>query len=390
MDSSSLSSFDELNLKHNLLKGIYSYGFEKPSDIQQKVIPTIITEQSKHIKRDIIAQAPSGTGKTGTYSIGILNSINDDLVQLQGLILLHTRELARQTYDVVCKMSKYTNIKTHACIGGSNVKDDVVSLQQGCHLIIGTPGRVLNMFSTKNITMDHMKLIVIDEADEMFNKGFNEQLNNIFQFNIPETTQIAIFSATITHNVIALVKTFMNDPIEILCEQEKLTLNGIHQFYVKADKDDQKLDIIIDLYSKFAIAQTIIFCNSKYRVDILCEKLTLGQFVVSSIHASMDMETRNDIVKKFRTGNIKILITTDILARGIDVQGVSFVINFDLPLKNKENYLHRIGRSGRYGRKGVSINIINDKEYNQMIAIQDFYKTVIDPLPDNFEDFLNN
>lgn len=389
MEPSSVS-FDELHIKHNLLKGIYSYGFERPSDVQCKVIPTIISEQKNNIKRDVIAQAPSGTGKTGTYSIGVLNSIDETVLQLQGLILLHTRELAQQTYDVVCNLSKYTTIKTHACIGGSNIKDDVEGLQQGCHLIIGTPGRVLNMLATKNITMESIKLIVIDEADEMFNNGFNEQLNNIFHYNIPETTQLAIFSATITKEVLSLVKSFMNDPIEILYEPEKLTLNGIQQFFVKADKDDYKLDIIIDLYSKFAIAQTIIFCNSKNRVDILSEKLSHKQFVVSSMHASMNMETRNHIIKDFRMGNIKILITTDILARGIDVQGVSFVINFDLPLKNKENYLHRIGRSGRYGRKGVSINIVNEREYFQMMVIQDYYKTAIDPLPDNFEDYLMN
>ena len=384
------STFDTIGIKHTLLKGIYSYGFEKPSEIQQKVIPTIIEEQKNNIKRDVIAQAPSGTGKTGTYSIGVLNSIDENIMQLQGLILLHTRELAKQVYNVISNLSKFMNIKVHACIGGSNIKEDVDLLQQGCHLIIGTPGRVLNMFTTKNITMQHMKIIIIDEADEMFNKGFNDQLNSIFQFDIPETTQIAIFSATITQNILSLVRSFMNDPIEILCEPEELTLNGIHQFYVKADKDDHKLDIIIDLYSKFAIAQTIIFCNSKYRVDLLCDKLISKQFIVSSMHASMSMETRNDIINKFRMGNIKILITTDILARGIDIQGISFVINFDLPCKNKENYLHRIGRSGRYGRKGISINIVNEKEYNQMLIIKNYYKTNIDELPENFEEFLAN
>jgi translation initiation factor 4A len=229
-------------------------------------------------------------------------------------------------------------------------------------------------------------MIVIDEADEMLSRGFKDQIYDIFK-HLPEEMQVCLFSATMPTEVLDITEKFMRNPIQILITKENLTLEGIKQFFVLVDKDEWKFDTLCDLYKTLTITQCVIFVNSKKRVDILSEQLNKKNFTVSSMHGDMDPEERSKIMKEFRSGQSRILISTDLLARGIDVHHVSLVINYDLP-KVRENYIHRIGRSGRYGRKGVAINFVTQMDIKEMKDLEKFYNTTIEEMPENIADLL--
>ena len=379
----SFKEFDDpqINLKENLLRGIYGYGFSEPTEIQRQSIAKIITG------RDLIAQAQSGMGKTGAFSISVLNKINDDeLDTCQSLIISPTRELTEQTYEVITSLNTFLKYKIHMSTGGYPVADEIQSLKAGVNIVVGTPGRVLQMLEKHYLKLNNLKLFVLDEADEMLKIGFREQLVKILRY-IPKESQIAIFSATMTKEAIELSKEFLNDPDHILVNKEDLTLDKIKQFFHFVPSEERKFDALIDLYSKLCVSQAIIFCNSKRKVNILTEQLKNRGFTVSSIHADMDMKTRNEVSKKFRKGETRILITTDIFARGIDIQAVSFVINYDVP-KSPDSYLHRIGRSGRYGRDGVAVNFITEDDVRDLKNIENYYKTEIKEMPENIENLV--
>merc|ERR1719270_2568661 len=237
--------------------------------------------------------------------------------------------------------------RRHACIGGTLVRDDLDRLKDGQQLIVGTPGRVSDMIHKRNLKVEDIQLFVLDEADEMLSRGFKEQIYDIFKF-LPPNVQVALFSATMAPEILDLTSKFMRNPVRILVKKDELTLEGIRQFYIAIDKEDWKLETLCDLYETLTITQAIIYCNTRRRVDFLAEQMTKRDFTVSTMHAELDQRERDIIMREFRTGSSRVLITTDLLARGIDVQQVSLVINFDLPT-NRENYIHRIGRSGRFG-----------------------------------------
>jgi translation initiation factor 4A len=375
-----IKSFDEMGLSEELLRGIYSLGFERPSAIQQRAIkPTMLG-------RDLIAQAQSGTGKTGTFAIGTLASIDPNLHACQTLILAPNRELAKQTKDVVSALSDYMNIKVCACIGCIAVRENIRTLQAGAHVVIGTPGRVNDMINRHALKLDHLGNFILDEADEMLSFGFKDQIYEIFKF-LSESVQVCLFSATMPLDVLDLTQRFMRDPIRILVKKDELTLEGIKQFYIAIERDEWKLDTLCDLYGTLTIAKAIIYCNTRHKVDWLQEQMELRDFTVSCLHGDMDQEERNQTMREFRSGSSRVLITTDLLARGIDVQQVSLVMNFDLPI-NRENYIHRIGRSGRFGRKGVAINFVADGDVRYLRDIEMFYKTEIAEMPMNVNDLL--
>ncbi|KYR00371.1 DEAD/DEAH box helicase domain-containing protein [Tieghemostelium lacteum] len=373
-----VDSFDNMELPKDLLRGVYSYGFEKPSAIQQRAIIPL----SKGY--DIIAQAQSGTGKTATFTIGILSQINIAIPKCQALIIAPTRELAQQIQKVVNSLGEYLKIKCYACIGGTKVTDDISTLQSGVHVVVGTPGRVFEMLSRGVITRDSIKLFVLDEADEMLSRGFKDQIYEIFRL-LPNTIQVGLFSATMTDETLGITHKFMKDPISILVKKDELTLEGIRQFYVNVGQENGKFEVLTDLYETLSITQSVIFCNTRRKVDWLTTKMTEQQFTVSSTHG--DQKDREGILQAFRTGSTRVLITTDLLARGIDVQQVSLVINFDLPT-NLENYIHRIGRSGRFGRKGVAINFITDNDKQKIDDLSHHYHTFIQEMPNNISEFL--
>ncbi|KAF9057997.1 ATP-dependent RNA helicase FAL1 [Panaeolus papilionaceus] len=372
---SAISTFDDLGLNENLLRGIYAYNFEKPSAIQQRAILPITQG------RDVIAQAQSGTGKTATFSISILQSIDISLRETQALVLSPTRELATQIQSVVLALGDYMNVQCHACIGGTSIGEDIRKLEYGQHVVSGTPGRVFDMIRRRSLRTRNVKMLVLDEADELLNKGFKDQIYDIYRY-LPPATQVVLLSATLPHDVLEMTTKFMTDPIRILVKRDELTLEGIKQFFVAVEKEDWKFDTLCDLYDTLTITQAVIFCNTRRKVDWLTEKMRASNFTVSSMHGEMLQKERDAIMAEFRGGTSRVLITTDVWARGIDVQQVSLVINYDLPT-NRENYIHRIGRSGRFGRKGVAINFVTLQDVSILRDIEQFYGTQIDEMPVN-------
>jgi len=373
-------NFDDMNLKKDLLRGIYAYGFERPSAIQSRAIMPVIQGS------DVIAQAQSGTGKTATFSISVLQKIDTDLKACQALILAPTRELAQQIQKVVVALGDFIHVECHACIGGTSVRDDMKALAEGPQVVVGTPGRVQDMIQRRYLKTDSMKMFVLDEADEMLSRGFTEQIYDIFQL-LPQSTQVVLLSATMPQDVLEVTTKFMRDPIRILVKKDELTLEGIKQFYIAVEKEAWKLDTLSDLYETVTITQAVIFCNTRRKVDQLTEELTKRDFTVSAMHGDMDQGQRDLIMKEFRSGSSRVLIATDLLARGIDVQQVSLVINYDLP-SNRENYIHRIGRGGRFGRKGVAINFVTSDDVRMMREIEQFYSTQIEEMPMNVADLI--
>ncbi len=367
-------SFDDMNLKDDLLRGIYGYGFEKPSGVQKKAIYPIA-----HGKRDAIIQSQSGTGKTATFSISILQNIDTSIDECQGIVLAPTRELATQITRVMSGLGDYLGVKVHACIGGTAVREDIHLLNEGVHVVVGTPGRVAHMIEKGFLRLKHLKIFCLDEADEMLSCGFKDQIHGIFQY-LSEEIQVCLFSATIPEEVFILTKKFMNNPINILVKRAEVTLEGIQQFYVAVEKEEWKLDTLCDMYETLSITQAIIYTNTRRKVDWLTEKMTSKDFTVSALHGDMDHREREIIMREFRSGTSRVLITTDLLARGIDVQQVSLVINYDLPT-NRENYIHRIGRTGRFGRKGVAINFVTKESTQTLRDIEQFYSTQIEEMP---------
>jgi len=369
----------EIGLCDEILKGIYNYGFEKPSQIQRVAIKPIIDG------RDIVVQSHSGSGKTATFIIGLLQRIDPTLKETQCIIVSNTRELANQTHKVFQELSKYLDITCNLCIGGDiqyRYFTDNISEQ----VIIGTPGRISDLLNKNIINSKCIKLIIVDEADDVLSISFRKQVKRIFQ-KIPKECQVVLISATIPPEMASLFENILKpDYLSILVKDDELTLDGIVQYYVDID-EQYKLDALIDLYKFISIGQAIVYCNKKNRADELKHSLTEQNFAVSVLHGDMMQKEREDIMAEFRVGKTRILITTDILSRGIDIQQVSLVINYDMP-KYPQTYIHRIGRSGRYGRKGAAINFVTRKERNILTHIQKIYNTQINVLPANISEII--
>jgi len=372
MLDNNIKNWDDLNLKDNLLRGIYAYGFEKPSEIQRKAILPIIN------KNDLIAQAQSGTGKTGTFSIASLQNINVKDNSTQVLILSTTRELAIQTYKVIENISTFMeNIKIKLLTGGTSVNNDISYLNNNYpHIVVGTPGRVFDMIKRKKLDLITVNMFILDEADEMLSSGFKEQIKTIFGY-FNEDIQTAIFSATMPKEVIEITNKFMKTPIKIIIDSSELSLEGIKQYYIAARDDQDKYELLKGLYDSLNKSTSIIFVNGIGRVDSLYDAMLKDNYQVCKIHGSLNKDERMDILNEFKSGSKNILISSDLTARGIDIQQISLVINFDIP-KDIHTYLHRIGRSGRWGRKGTAINFICERDLNTMRRIENYYKISIE------------
>ena len=372
---------DVSEISPNLLRGIYAYGFEKPSNIQQKSIMSIIH------RRDVIAQAQSGTGKTGAFTVAALQSVDISKASTQILILAPTRELARQIYDVILGLSAMmSGLHIRLLVGGTSTSEDAAELRKSVpHIIVGCPGRVFDMIRRNHIQSSHIHMLVLDEADEMLSAGFNDQIYNIFQY-MPSEIQVVLFSATMPTELYNLTEKFMRNPVNIQVKAEQLTLEGIQQHYVALDDDVQKYLTLKDLFKTISVSQCIIFCNSTKRVADLHEAMLFDGFPVCCIHSGMekgDNRDREKAYQEFKAGLHRVLISSNVTARGIDIQQVSTVINFDMP-QDVHIYLHRIGRSGRWGRKGVAINFITRRDMRIKKEIEAYYETSITELPMNF------
>ncbi|WFD43800.1 RNA helicase [Malassezia psittaci] len=357
-----------------------SWNFEKPSAIQQRAILPIIRG------RDVIAQAQSGTGKTATFAISMLQTIDTALRDTQALVLSPTRELATQIQSVVLALGDYMNVQCHACIGGTSVGEDIRKLEYGQHIVSGTPGRVYDMIRRRHLRTKNIKMLILDESDELLNMGFKDQIYDIYRY-LPPATQVVLLSATLPNDVLEMTSKFMTDPVRILVKRDELTLEGIKQFFVAVEKEEWKFDTLCDLYDTLTITQAVIFCNTRRKVDWLTDRMRENNFQISSMHGEMQQKERDAIMNEFRQGSSRVLITTDVWARGIDVQNVSLVINYDLPT-NRENYIHRIGRSGRFGRKGVAINFVTVDDVKILRDIEQYYSTQIDEMPMKIDDLM--
>lgn len=374
-----ISAWDELDINPNLLRGIYACGFENPSPIQCSAILPIIKKQ------DIIAQAQSGTGKTGAFSIGVLGNIDTTKNETQALILSPTRELTRQIAKVITNIGQMmNNLRVKTIVGGSSINDDIRDMRNNVpHIIVGCTGRVNDMMNRNLIMTRSINIIVLDEADEMLSQGFKDQVYYIFQ-HLRENVQVALFSATLPNEIHVLTTKIMKSPVNISVLPEQLTLEGIKQYYIAVDSDMQKYATLKDLYGLISMSQCIIYCNSVNRVMNLYYAMKGDNFPVSCLHGNMNEQEREESFSEFKTGSSRVLISSDITARGIDIQQVAVVINFDVP-KSKHLYIHRIGRSGRWGRKGTGINLIQRQDVRAMEEIEKFYACQIDELPSSFK-----
>ena len=370
-----MQSWDELDAKPLLLRGIYAHGFEAPSPIQKLAIKPIFAGQ------DVIAQAQSGTGKTGCFSIGTLQIIDTTRRCAQALLLSPTRELAIQTKGVLEALgSLMPDLRTQLLVGGTSTEDDMRQLQRNSpQVLIGCPGRVYDMLNRKKIACKDLRIIILDEADELLSDGFKDQVYQIFQF-MPSNIQVALFSATLPPELHTLTEKFMRNPVKILVKAEQLTLEGIRQYYVALHNDDQKYDTLKDIYGALSVSQCIIYCNNVKRVSDLYHAMQADNFPVCQIHSGMEKADRLNSYEEFKSGKQRVLISSNVTARGIDVQQVSTVINFDVPTCH-HTYLHRIGRSGRWGRKGVGINFVTAHDLRLIKEFEQYYHTTIPELP---------
>jgi len=378
VESKIIDNWDDLSISSELLKGIYSYGFEKPSEIQKKAILPILEG------KDVIAQAQSGMGKTGAFSIGTLGRIDVTKAKVQAILMAPTHELAKQTHNVISSLgSCMSGLRVKTLIGGTSIQDDAEDIRSSCpHIIVGCTGRIFDMFRRRYLNGDDIKVLVLDEADEMLSQGFQEKIHQIFSF-LPEDLQVVLFSATLPSEILDITNHFMRQPIKITMEAEKLNLECITQYYIALRHDNDKYDTLKDLFSSISVSQCIIYCNSIHRVTDLYKAMIDEGFSVCYIHSSMDKGERDAAFQSFKTGGIRVLISSDITARGIDIQQVSVVINFDIT-RCPHKYLHRIGRSGRWGRKGMAINFITKQDVDTVRRIERHYGIEIKELPSNF------
>ena len=373
-------SFEDMKcIPDPLLRGIYGYGFEKPSAIQMRGIVPIAQG------RDVLAQAQSGTGKTGTFTIGSMCRIDPTLPQVQVLVLVPTHELAKAHCSVATKIGTYLGVKAHYAIGGKQarpVRDDIEAIRNGCQFLIGTPGRIYDLCHRGALRRDHIKCLIMDEADQMLEDRFQEQVMEILKLGFPEQTRVILFSATFPEEIVKFTDGLLKDPVRILIKPNEVPLDGIMQYYVPLESEDWKFDVLCDIYSQLQINQAIIYCNKRSRAEWLCMKMREAKFPLDVIYGEMPPEEREKKMEDFIQGRTRVLIGTDLISRGIDVQTVSLVINFELPT-NHASYIHRIGRAGRYGRKGTTINIIGPNEMRTKENIEKYYNLTMQQLPNN-------
>ncbi|XP_056639508.1 ATP-dependent RNA helicase me31b-like [Diorhabda carinulata] len=365
------NEFEEFCLKREMLMGIFEKGWEKPSPIQEASIPIALSG------KDVLARAKNGTGKTGAYCIPVLEQIDPKKDCIQALIIVPTRELALQTSQICIELAKYLEVRVMVTTGGTNLRDDIMRIYQKVQVIIATPGRILDLMEKGVAVMDQCKILVLDEADKLLSQDFKGMLDTVIK-NLPQERQILLFSATFPLTVEQFMRKHLRDPYEINL-MEELTLKGVTQYYAFV-QERQKVHCLNTLFSKLQINQSIIFCNSTQRVELLAKKITELGYSCYYIHAKMAQAHRNRVFHDFRNGLCRNLVCSDLFTRGIDVQAVNVVINFDFP-KMAETYLHRIGRSGRFGHLGIAINLITYDDRYSLHRIEQELGTEIKPIP---------
>lgn len=363
--------FESYGLRRELLMGIFEMGFERPSPIQEESIPVSL------LGRDILARAKNGTGKTAAFVIPVLQRIDTTVDAIQALILVPTRELALQTSQVCKKMGRHLNVQVMVSTGGTGLRDDIMRLYNPVHILVATPGRVLDLATKGVAKLTSCPILVMDEADKLLSPEFQPVIEELITF-LPAARQILLYSATFPLVVKTFKDRYLKKAVEINL-MEELTLRGVTQYYAYVD-ERQKVHCLNTLFSKLQINQSIIFCNSTSRVELLAKKITDLGYSCFYIHAKMPQDHRNRVFHDFRNGVCRNLVCSDLFTRGIDIQAVNVVVNFDFP-KNSETYLHRIGRSGRYGHLGLAINFITYDDRANLYRIEQELSTEIAPIP---------
>eukprot|EP00042_Codosiga_hollandica_P046380 m.487250 g.487250 ORF g.487250 m.487250 type:complete len:516 (+) comp57222_c0_seq3:503-2050(+) len=365
------NNFEDFLLKRELLMGIFEKGFEKPSPIQEQSIPVALGG------RDILARAKNGTGKTASYLIPILERVDPAKNAIQAVVLVPARELALQTSQVCKELGKYLNVQVVVLTGGTDLREDIIRLGQTVHVVVATPGRLLDLAQKDLAKLKNCATLVMDEADKLLGFEFTQSIDALISF-LPPTRQIMLFSATFPVTVKAFKDKHLRSPQEINLMAE-LTLEGVKQYYAYVE-EKQKLNCINTLFSRLQINQSIIFCNSVSRVELLARKMSELGFPCVYIHARMEQAHRNRVFHEFRKGSCRTLISTDLVARGIDVLNVNVVVNFDFP-RTAETYLHRIGRSGRFGHFALAISFISDGDRDTLFQIEKELGTQVEAIP---------
>ncbi len=368
----SAKSFEELGLQPELLKGLYAMKFSKPSKIQEKALPLLLSNPP----RNMIGQSQSGTGKTAAFSLTMLSRVDENNPSTQAICLSPTRELARQTLDVIQEMGKFTKVKTQLLVPGVLDRDEPITGQ----IVVATPGFVLDLVRRKRLSMSNIKVFVLDEADNMLDQqGMGDQCSRIKKFLPQKTCQLVLFSATFPDDVRAYAERFVPNANSLELKHEELNVDAITQLYIDCPNEEEKFNSLCEFYGLMTIASSIIFVARKETADKLYKNMKMKGHAVSVLHGSLQTEDRDKLIDDFREGRSKVLITTNVLARGIDIPSVTMVVNYDMPFdKNNKpdpsTYLHRIGRTGRFGRKGVSVSFIdNKKSYECLKYITEYF-----------------
>ena len=368
----SVKSFEELGLKPELLKGLYAMKFSKPSKIQEKALPLLLSNPA----RNMIGQSQSGTGKTAAFSLTMLSRVDENNSSIQAICLSPTRELARQTLDVIQEMGKFTKIKTQLLVPGILERNE---RPENCQVIVGTPGVVLDLIRKRVINVQQVRVFVLDEADNMLDQqGMGDQCMRIKKL-LPNQTQLVLFSATFADEVRKYAERFVPNANSLELKHEELNVDAITQLYIDCANDDEKFKNLCELYGLLTIASSIIFVARKETADLLYKRMKMEGHAVSVLHGSLETQERDRLIDDFREGRSKVLITTNVLARGIDIPSVTMVVNYDMPFDkdrrpDPSTYLHRIGRTGRFGRKGVSVSFIDSKKsFDCLKFISDYF-----------------
>ena len=358
--------FNELNLSREVLQAVEEMGFEKPSEVQEATIPTILEG------RDVLAQAQTGTGKTASFGIPMIEKMEDNCDGLQALVLVPTRELARQVSDELKKLAKHKKfIKVVPIYGGADMGKQLRELKRDASIVVGTPGRVMDHMKRKSIVLDEISFLTLDEADEMFDMGFRDDMKTIIERTNPKR-QTLFFSATFDNNIKEFSKLYQNNPAKVIIEKKELTAEKIEQFYLELNRN-MKTEILNRLILIHKPKKSIIFCNTKRMVENLEVEIAQRGYKVDSLHGDMRQSSRDNVMKKFRKGTIDILIATDVAARGLDVSDIDVVFNYDLP-QQAEYYVHRIGRTARAGKKGLSFTFVTSRDYPKFKEIEKYAK----------------
>ncbi len=362
-------NFDELNLSPEIIKAIKDMGFEEASPIQSQAIPILLEG------KDVIGQAQTGTGKTVAFGIPILEKIDEELEKLQAIILCPTRELTIQVAEEFSKLTKYKRkISVVPIYGGQSIDRQIKALKKGPQIVIGTPGRVIDHLNRHTLKMENVSTFVLDEADEMLNMGFVEDIELILE-KVPDERQTVFFSATMPKRILELTKKYQKDPQLVKVVHQELTVPNIEQLYFEI-RENMKLEVLSRLVDVYNIKLGLIFCNTKRKVDELVEHLQARGYSADSLHGDMRQGQRELIMKRFKSGNIELLVATDVAARGIDVDDVEAVFNYDIP-HDDEYYVHRIGRTGRAGKAGRSFTFVVGREIYKLRDIEKYAKTKI-------------